>query len=74
MSQNKQNQTNTQTLSNKQQKYVVTRNGYRVSDNEYINIDDAQNEHSYWKKIIKKWPDGSKILIEEYNDKKHRVF
>jgi broad specificity polyphosphatase/5'/3'-nucleotidase SurE len=59
---------------NKQQKYVVTRNGYRVSDNEYFSIEDAENEALYWKDIIKKWPDGSKILVEEYNDKKHRVY
>lgn len=73
MSQNKSNLTNTQT-SNKQQKYVVTRNGYRVSDNEYSNVEDAKSEESYWKTVIKKWPDGSRILVEEYNDKKHRVY
>lgn len=67
------NKINTTTI-NKQQKYVVTRNGYRVSDNEYVSVEDAKNEEFYWKGIIKQWPDGSKILIEEYNDKKHRVY
>ena len=55
-------------------KYVVTRSGIRVSDREYDNVDDASPEAAHWIKILKTWPDGTKITIEEYNDKKHRIY
>ena len=55
-------------------KYVVTRSGIRVSDNEYDHIKDADSEVAFWNKILKKYPDGSKITVEEYNDKKHRIY
>jgi hypothetical protein len=55
-------------------KYVVIRSGIRVSDREYENIDDATEEVEHWKGILQHWPDGTKITVEEYNDKKHRVY
>ena len=55
-------------------RYVVTRSGVRVSDREYTNLADAEPEVTHWKKIVKRWPDGSKISVEEYNDKKHRIY
>jgi len=60
------------TTSNK--KFVVTSSGVRVSDREYDNVNDAGDEVAHWKKIVSRWPDGSKISVEEYNDKKHRVY
>lgn len=63
---------NAGTTSNK--KYVVTRNGIRVSESEYDSITEANAEFSHWKGIIKKWPDRSVIEVEEYNEKKHKVY
>jgi len=55
-------------------KFVVTRSGIRVSEREYDNISDATEEVDHWKKILATWPDGTKVTVEEYNDKKHRIY
>lgn len=49
----------------KQTKYVVIRNGLRVSDLEYANREEAKIEYDHWKTIINRWPDGSKLEILE---------
>lgn len=51
--------------SRENSKYVVLRNGHRVSDAEYENFESAKEEYNYWKRIIERWPDGSKIEISE---------
>lgn len=48
--------------------YIVIRNGARVSDSEYTTKEDAQNEYDHWKRIISKWPDGSKLEIIHINN------
>lgn len=53
----------------KQSKYVVLRNGMRVSDSEYNNKDDAKSEYDHWSKVITRWPDGSKLEIVEVKGK-----
>jgi hypothetical protein len=55
-------------------KYVVTRSGVRVSEKDYDSIESASDEVEHWKKIISRWPDGTKIVVEEYNEKKHKVY
>lgn len=45
-------------------KFVVKRNGYRVSTEEHDTYEDALDEHDYWQQIVNRWPDGSKISIE----------
>ena len=55
-------------------KYVVIRSGIRVSDREYDDVNDATEEVEHWQRILKTWPDGTKITVEEYNDKKHRIY
>jgi hypothetical protein len=49
----------------RQNKYVVIRNGLRVSDLEYSNKEEAKVEYDHWKNIITRWPDGSKLEILE---------
>jgi|LakMenEpi03Aug12_release.lakeMendotaPanAssembly.Ray.scaffolds.fasta_scaffold150965_2 hypothetical protein len=49
----------------RQSKYVVIRNGLRVSDLEYSNKEEAKVEYDHWKNIITRWPDGSKLEILE---------
>lgn len=46
-------------------KYIVIRNGHRVSDAEYESKNDAFNEYDYWMRVISRWPDKSKIEIVE---------
>jgi hypothetical protein len=50
-------------------KYVVIRNGARVSDSEYPTKEDAKNEYEHWNRIITRWPDGSKLDIVEMKGK-----
>jgi hypothetical protein len=46
-------------------RYVVTRNGFRVSENDYASISEATEEFNRQKKILEKWPDRSKLEIVE---------
>jgi len=55
--------------SDSQSKYVVIRNGSRVSDLEYPNKEEAKVEYDHWKTIISRWPDGSKLEIVESKGK-----
>jgi hypothetical protein len=53
--------------------YVVTRSGLRVSELVYTNKNDAKTEFDHWSGIVKKWPDGTKIELVEYNETRHKV-
>lgn len=60
----------TKTVKTEEQtKYVVIRNGMRVSDLEYSSKDDAKSEYDHWNKVITRWPDGSKLEIVEMKGK-----
>lgn len=50
---------------NEEQKklYAVFRNGFRVSNSEYESESFAQPELNYWKNIIGRYPDGSKLEV-----------
>lgn len=50
-------------------RYVVIRNGSRVSDLEYSSKDEAKSEYDHWHNIITRWPDGSKLEIVEVKGK-----
>jgi len=50
-------------------RYVILRDGRRVSDLEYQNKEEAKTEYDHWASIIKRWPDGSKIEIVETKGK-----
>ena len=52
-------------------RYVVMRNGSRVSDEEYASKEAAQPEYDYWNRIVTRWPDGSKLEIINLNSKKN---
>ena len=55
--------------------YVVVRDGFRVSDNEYIAPDwpQAVYERNFWQRVVDRFPDGTKVEIVKYDKKKHRV-
>lgn len=50
-------------VENSVDRYVVMRNGARVSDEEYSSKDAAKSEYEHWNRIISRWPDGSKLEI-----------
>lgn len=52
-------------MSDTANKYIVTRNGVRVSDQQYDSKKEANEEYMYWLNIVKRWPDGSEIKIQE---------
>jgi hypothetical protein len=56
-------------VTTEQKFYVVTRSGLRV----YANKNDAKTEFDHWSGIVKKWPDGTKIELVEYNETRHKV-
>jgi hypothetical protein len=57
-------------------RYVVVRSGLRVSDKDYPKADEprAIAERDFWRKVIERWPDGTKIEIVQYDKKRHRVW
>lgn len=57
-------------------KYVVVRDNKRVSDKEYDSVDDpaAISERDFWKRVITRWPDGTKVMIVKYDNKLHRTW
>ncbi len=55
----------TATEGNEVKLYVVLRSGVRVSESEYYSYDAARLEYEYWSRILKRWPDGTKMDIKE---------
>jgi hypothetical protein len=45
-------------------RYIVLRDGSRVSERTHRTKLDAEVERDYWQDIVRKWPDGSVIRIE----------
>lgn len=60
--------------TNKNSKYVVLRGGCRVSELEYETSSDAYSEFIHWDKISKRWPDGTSVTVEPYNESKHKIY
>ena len=56
--------------------YVVVRDGYRVSEREYLEKDDpnALDEKEFWTKVSKHHSWGEKVEIVQYDPRKHRVW
>lgn len=57
-------------------KYVVVREGYRVSDKEYETPTDAAcvAEVQFWTKVARNHSYGEKVEAVQYDSKKHRVW
>jgi hypothetical protein len=57
-------------------RYVIVRSGLRVSDKDYPEQSDprAIAEMNFWRKVISRWPDGTKVEIVQYDKKKHRIW
>jgi hypothetical protein len=48
----------------KKVKYIVMRNDRPIT-NEELTLDEAKDELARWEKILKRWPDGTKVRLEE---------
>jgi uncharacterized protein (DUF2267 family) len=57
-------------------KFVVVRDGYRVSDKEYATANDevAINERDFWTRVANNASYGEPVAIVQYDSKKHRVW
>jgi hypothetical protein len=57
-------------------KYVVIREGYRVSDKDYPTQNDpaAIAERNYWQNIATNWSYGERVQVVQYDSKRHRVW
>jgi len=62
-----------ETVTSLLKKFVVVRSGARVSELLYESKQDAKIEFDHWSDIVHRWPDGTKIEIAEYDEKKHKV-
>lgn len=63
------------TRNNKEQKYIVIRNGYRVSENVYDSPDhpEAISELEFWKRVASRTPHVKEdIRIVVYDEKKYK--
>ena len=57
-------------------RYVVVREGHRVSPTEYSDPNDpkAQEELSFWTRVENRHSWGAPVKIVQYDNKLHRVF
>ncbi len=57
-------------------RYVVTRDGHRVSDHEYAASDDpeALEELRFWQLVSSKHSWGEPVKIVKYDNKLHRIY
>jgi len=64
------------TPGEKTPRYVVIRGGLRVSDKDYPDQSEprAIAEMNFWRKVIDRWPDGTRVEIVQYDKKKHRIW
>jgi hypothetical protein len=46
-------------------KFIVLRDGYRVSEDMHSKMEDAEQEAEFWRKVIRAWPDGTKVVIKK---------
>ena len=48
----------------KKTKYIIMRNDKPIT-NEELTLDEAREELGRWEKILQRWPDGTKVRLEE---------
>jgi hypothetical protein len=55
-------------------RYIVLRDGIRVSEDMHTDLKEAEAEADFWKKVIRAWPDGTKVVIKKIgSDKTEKV-
>ena len=46
-------------------RYIVLRDGYRVSEDMHTDLKEAEAEAEFWRSVIRRWPDGTKVIIKK---------
>jgi len=46
-------------------KFIVLRDGIRVSEYMHSSEASAEIEANHWREIIKRWPDGTKVIVKK---------
>ena len=46
-------------------KYIVLRDGIRVSEDMHSDLKEAEAEAEHWRKVIRSYPDGTKVVIKK---------
>lgn len=46
-------------------KFIVLRDGVKVSEDIHEKEEKAEQEANFWREIIKRWPDGTKVTIKK---------
>jgi len=46
-------------------KFIVLRDGVRVSEDMHSTEASAEVEANYWREIIRRWPDGTKVIVKK---------
>jgi hypothetical protein len=46
-------------------RYIVLRDGYRVSEDMHTYLKEAEAEADFWKSVVRRWPDGTKVIIKK---------
>jgi len=51
-------------------RYIVLRDGIRVSEDMHTDPKEAEVEAEFWRKVIRSWPDGTKVVIKKIGSEK----
>ncbi len=51
-------------------RYIVLRDGIRVSEDMHSDLKEAEAEAEFWRKVIRSWPDGTKVVIKKIGSEK----
>ncbi|NBW17517.1 MAG: hypothetical protein EBR82_57030 [Caulobacteraceae bacterium] len=51
-------------------RYIVLRDGIRVSEDMHTDLKEAEVEAEFWRKVIRSWPDGTKVVIKKIGSEK----
>jgi hypothetical protein len=46
-------------------RYIVLRDGIRVSEDMHTSLKEAEAEAEFWRSVIRRWPDGTKVVIKK---------
>lgn len=51
-------------------RYIVLRDGIRVSEDMHTDPKEAEAEAEFWRKVIRAWPDGTKVVVKKIGSEK----
>ncbi len=46
-------------------RYIVLRDGHRVSEDMHSELKEAEVEAEFWRSVIRRWPDGTKVVVKK---------